>query len=236
MSPAKSKKIPALSMQTAEQMLENIFLSCHQTPNSVPLQTLTAYSNYRKERFALQRTVILVILCLFALLPMLFISTGITITPDAENGNQNPVFHIRLSTAVPVRNLTAQIDGITQPVYESSSGTYTVTPGQNGEMEVAVTLFNMQAATETIAVSGVDYEKPRLITTQRVWDSLRLYFEDPDSGINGMNISVTTPNGGSLPYQFDSATGRLSIHYSNETLNVYVPDHRGNVLELLLHP
>ena len=92
------------------------------------------------------------------------------------------------------------------------------------------------AAKETVSVSGVDYVKPRLVTTQRVWDSLRLFFEDPDSGINGMNISVTNQNGASLPYQFDSATGRLSIPYSNETLNVLVPDNRGNVLELLLHP
>lgn len=236
MSKVKHKKVQPLPMQTAEQMLENIFLSCDQTPNSVPLQTLTAYSNYRKERFALQRTVILVILCLFALLPMLFISTKITITPDEQNETQNPIFHVRLSSVLPVRNLTAQIDGNTQPVYESGSGTYTVTPGQNGEMEIAVTLFNMQAAKETVSVSGVDYVKPRLVTTQRVWDSLRLFFEDPDSGINGMNISVTNQNGASLPYQFDSATGRLSIPYSNETLNVLVPDNRGNVLELLLHP
>lgn len=236
MSAKQSKKASALSMQTAEQMLENIFLSCKQAAHTVPLKTLMDYSNYRKERFSLQRTVILVILCLFALLPLLFLSTHITVTPTENGENQNPIFQVQLSSGIPVRQMTAQIDGMTQPVYEAEDGSYTVVPGQNGDMTVSVTLVNMQKAQQTLPVSGVDYVKPTLVTTQRVNNSLLLYFEDADSGINGMGISVTNQNGDSLPYQFNSATGRLSILYSDETLNVDVPDHRGNVLELLLHP
>lgn len=231
-----SRKIPPLSMQTAEQMLENIFLSCKQEPNTVSLKTLTDYSNYRKERFSLQRTVIIVILSLFALLPLLFLSAGITLSPDGTNDSQNPVFQVQLSSWVPVRQITAQIDGLTQPIYEAGDGSYTITPGQNGDMVVTVTLLNMQRTQATIPVSGVDYSQPQLVTTQRVWDSLLLYFTDEGSGINGMNISVTNQNGQSMPFQYDSSLGRLSIPYTGETLNVDVPDYRGNVLHLLLHP
>lgn len=236
MSANKFKKLPPLSTETAEQMLQNIFRSCKKTANTVSLQTLTAYSNYRKERFALQRTVIIVILSLFALLPLLFLSTSITIIPDEKNDTHNPVFHIQLSSSAPVRHLTAQIDGVTQPVYDDGQGRYTVTPGQNGEMIISATLFNLQVAKENVMVSGVDYTLPRLIKSQRVQDSLRLYFDDADSGIDALGISVTDENGNSLHYQYNSDSNRLSIAYVDTALNVDVPDNRGNVLHLLLSP
>ena len=47
----------SLPQATAEQILSNVFSACSREPNSIPLEALTSYSNYRKERYALQRTV-----------------------------------------------------------------------------------------------------------------------------------------------------------------------------------
>ena len=47
-----------LDPQVASQMLSNIFDACDIEQNSVPLEVLTSYSNYRKERFLFQKFVL----------------------------------------------------------------------------------------------------------------------------------------------------------------------------------
>lgn len=225
-----------LSEETAAQMLENIFRACKQAPNTVPLHTLTEYSNYRKERFSLQRTVIIIILSLFALLPLLFISTSISITSQTDPESQNPQFIIRPSTVLPVRFMNAKINGATQPVYEDGQGNYIVSPSQNGDMTVTITLINHQTTKKTVSVTGVDYTPPKLTQTFRRGVSVQLYLEDADSGINGIGISVTNEKGDSFPYKYDTFYSTLTINHTNEPLYVDVPDNRGNMLHLLLSP
>ena len=58
----KSKKNqPALDDATADLMLGNIFDACEKERNTVPLSVLTSYSNYRKERFLLQKVILLIV-------------------------------------------------------------------------------------------------------------------------------------------------------------------------------
>ena len=63
-----SKKAPeiVLDQDIASKILENVFQDNQVEPNSIPLEVLTSYSNYRKERFALQRTILIImmVLCL----------------------------------------------------------------------------------------------------------------------------------------------------------------------------
>ena len=67
-----SKKDMQLDPQVASQMLSNIFDACDIEQNSVPLEVLTSYSNYRKERYTFQKFTIAIIMILFFLLPILF--------------------------------------------------------------------------------------------------------------------------------------------------------------------
>ena len=61
------KKAPELPPEIAEQILQNAFDLCVREPNSVPLETLVSYSGYRRERYSLQRGVIVCMLALFLL-------------------------------------------------------------------------------------------------------------------------------------------------------------------------
>ena len=56
---------PELRLEDARRILRNVFEENNVEPNSVPLEVLTAYSNYRKERFSLQRIIIVIIMVLF---------------------------------------------------------------------------------------------------------------------------------------------------------------------------
>ena len=88
-----SKKHPCtLSEATAQQILSGVFAACRREPNSVPLEALTAYSNYRKERYALQRTIVVLMLILFLLVPLLFMAARVQITLVNPDGMSNPVY------------------------------------------------------------------------------------------------------------------------------------------------
>ena len=65
----KRSAAPALSDRLAERMLEHIFDACQVQPNTIPLKTLISYSNYRRERFSFQKSLLVAILLLFCLLP-----------------------------------------------------------------------------------------------------------------------------------------------------------------------
>ena len=73
----KKPKGPVLDESLASQMLENIFDACEVEPNTVPLSVLTSYSNYRRERFLLQKVLLVIILLFFCLAPLMFIAPDI---------------------------------------------------------------------------------------------------------------------------------------------------------------
>lgn len=228
------KNQAVLPEETAAQMLENIFRTCKKTPNTVPLSTLRAYSNYRKERFALQRTVIFVILTLFALMPLLFIAGDFTITAENAQGTINPRFHVKPASLLPIRHVSVQIDGITQPVYEDEDGTYIIQPSMEGQMKVSLTLINRQTTTKTVPVDQVDYTKPHVKQHRKTSNAIMLYLDDEGSGINGAGISVTDIAGQSLSFQFDTDKNCLIVPFTKGSLNIFVPDKCGNMLELNL--
>ena len=118
----KKTDIPALDDQIAKQMLENIFEACDMESNTIPLEVLTSYSNYRRERFALQRLVLIIIMVLFFLLPVLFIAPTLSIQELPTAVSADPVYELRVTSAFPpVSRVTATIDGRNIPVYETGT-------------------------------------------------------------------------------------------------------------------
>lgn len=230
------RKIPALPLRTAEQMLENIFVSCRQAPNTVPLKTLLDYSNYRKERFSLQFTAIIVVLVLFMLLPVLFVSAKVHTTLVDRGPNTNPMYRVDIASSLPVRNIEARVNGTTQAIYENEAGYYTLEPSRNGVLTVEVTLANRQRAKDSTLIGGVDYAPPQLFRSSRNGNKVLLYFQDTISGIFAAGISAADESGESLPFQYDTATNCLTIEQNDISCYIDVPDTRGNVLHLVVSP
>ena len=69
----KKPAVSQLDLEIASQILEQVFEANDMELNSISLEALASYSNYRKERFTLQRTILVIIMALFILLPLLFI-------------------------------------------------------------------------------------------------------------------------------------------------------------------
>jgi len=231
------KKKEPLDRALAEQMLLNVFTACRREPNSVPLEVLTSYSNYRKERYSMQRAVIIVVLALFLLLPVLFVPPHLTVTQRTESPTGNPMYDVKVSTRLPILEIHAGIGGVGQPISETASHEYCVTPGINGEMTVTVVLLNRQTDTYTVSVTDVDTERPQLVSVDYDGDTCILTVSDDGCGVDYDGITVTDESGAvTSPLSCDSDTGRVVIAYPKTVTTISIPDHNGNVLPVRITP
>lgn len=231
----KEPKGSELDEKTASQMLENIFDACEVEPNSVPLSVLTSYSNYRRERFLLQRILLVFIMLFFLLLPLLFIAPDIQLTRKGGSAKGNPTYEVAVHSLIPVSRVTADINGNNVPVYEVAGGTYSIEPKQNGTLRVTVTLKNQQYTAVTRKVTGVDIDSPTVIGNKQVGDQIYLYLSDTGSGIDYENITAADTDGKDVkPLSYDPNGGYVTFDYPKESLNVFIPDKAGNTLHLIL--
>lgn len=227
---------PQLSFEQAGRILERAFEANEMENNTIPLEVLASYSNYRKERFTLQRTVLVVIMTLFLLLPLLFIPASFCISEDESMvQNYNPVYRLAVDSKMLVDRVNATIDGYNIPVYEVDSHVYSIEPSRNGQMSVTVTLINRQMMTQYVEVTGVDREVPTAVSCSKEGDELHLYLSDAGSGVDFSKIEAVDLDGNEIePIAVDEETGCVILPAVSTTINVYVTDLAGNKLQLVL--
>ena len=217
---------PQLSFEEASRILERAFEANEMENNSIPLEVLASYSSYRKERFTLQRTILVIIMMLFILLPLLFIPAAFTVNMDETPGrNFNPVYRLTVDSLMLVDRVSASIDGFNIPVYEVDSHIYSLEPSRNGEMEVTVTLINRQTLTQYVKVTGVDREVPTALSCSKEGDELHLYLSDDGSGIDFSGIEALDLEGNEIKViSVDEEAGRVTLPAVSDTINVYVTE------------
>lgn len=226
---------PQLDLEEANKILENVFKISQIEPNTIPLDILTAYSNYRKERFALQRTVLVIIMVFFLTIPFLFLSPSFSVHTISEGNSANPVYEVNVDTFMPVQRMTATIDGQNVPVYETDSHVYTIEPTLNGQMTISVTLINHQTTTHFIDVENVDREAPLVVSNTVDKENIYLYLSDTGTGIHYDKIRAFDLSGQEIrPVSYDVSAGCVAFSYSSESLNIYIPDYADNELHLIL--
>lgn len=229
----RKKEQPALDMREAAVILDRVFKECGTKPNSVPMEALSAYTIYRREKFGLQRAVLLALLAVFFLLPFLFIDSGYTVRLEETGERKLPVYVIEVSSFLPVYRVTAQVRGQNLPVYEADARTYTVEPTRNGQMRIDVALVNRQNTTRYVEVTDVDNSGPTLLSNAVRNRKVYLYVEDRETGLNLRDVRAVTASGEEVaPVETDDRTGKVVFAYPKEDMDVYIPDCIGNVLHL----
>lgn len=232
-----SSQAPVLRLAEAEQILNNVLNACGRQPNSVPLETMISYSNYRKERYGIQRTLIAAMLALFLLLPILFFAAEIRVQQTNIGENANPIYAVSVSGRIPIFQIRAEMDGRTAPLYEISENEYMLQPRENGEVRISVRLMNRQETAIALDVNSVDREAPQLISSDAAGEYVYLNVQDADSGVDFEGIRIVYPDGNSAaPAGYDAQTGRIQLEYPQCALTVRIPDRRGNALQIKLKP
>lgn len=225
---------PELSPNAADQMLQNIFDSCDVKPNSVPLEALMSYSNYRKDRFTLQKVLLIITLVVFCLLPALFIAPKYTIN-EVNDGSYNSSFDIKVDTFIPIKAVTATIEGQYIPVYESDYNTFTAKPTANGDMTVTVLLANRQYISKNVYIDNVDATPPTVVADSINEGKFYVTVTDDASGVDYGSIYALTPNNEKItPVWTDPKSNLVVFDCPGTTLNMYFKDKAENELHLVL--
>lgn len=232
----KKEKGPVLSPEHAEQILFEVFDSCGFEKNTVPLDVLLSYANYRKEKYTFQKTAIIFVLVLFMLLPLLFVTAEILIAVNFSKENSNPEYTVTVAPFIPVDSISVKMNGRTVPIYEVNSHEFVIKPTDSGEMSVTVTLFNQQTSTDIISVEGVDTTPPTLVSVDTEDDKVSVNVEDTESGVDYSGITAVNTEGESVVWTHDEANDLLLLDYPSSVVTIFVPDMRGNVLTVKLNP
>lgn len=231
------RKPPELDNAVAEQMLSHVFDVCGYAHNTVPLDVLISYSNYRKERFAMQRGFIIIVLVLFVFLPFLFVASTLTLNAHGNGVNDNPVYNISVSTKIPVSQVEAVIDGKHIPVQEIASHEYLIQPDLNGEMIISARLLNNQVTTMKVTVETVDVSPPVLLYYDFTDEFFFMYIKDEGSGVDFASVYAEDEAGIRLENVYgDEENERVVLPYPRSVTNVYITDKKGNSQCFLLRP
>lgn len=226
---------PTLSQEAAGQMLSNVFEACDFEANRVPLEVLQSYSHYRRERNILQKAIIVLVVLLFLMLPILFITANVEISWVEDTPPGSPIVQVTAKSIVPVESIVATMGDYTLEVYQVSEGIYRIHPSANGTLLVTVTLANKQFTQHTVEVLGVDVEPPLLVGSELVGDELEIFFHDEISTINYETIYAVDSKGKVVyPLGHNEDAVSVTFAYPEDYLNIFVSDHCGNTLQLVL--
>lgn len=223
-------EIPALDIQTANQMLNNVFTACDMNPNTIPVEVLESWGNYKKNNFHIGRVITYVCTILLILLPLLFIRPSIVAKRTEVSSASNAIYHIDLKTLLPIREAHAELDGHPISLVKTGSRSYTAEITQNGSLTLTATSINGQTVTRTYQVSHLDTDKPELISSRSKDELIYLELLDTYSGIDYENIVGLTPE------SIDTDTGIVTFCIPETPTTVTIPDNAGNELTLLLSP
>ena len=190
-----NKKKPILDEETAAAILNHVFEQCGRQPNSVPVEALSAYTVYRRERFYLQRGVLTVMLVLFFLLPFLFVRTQFEVQMQEPGVRKLPVYSVQVTSWPPTRSVIAVLRNRVLPVYEADAKRFTIEPTRNGMMEIEVASVNRQRSAVTIEVTDVDSSGPVLTGSSVIDDMVYLMVHDEGIGVSYDDIYGLTASG-----------------------------------------
>lgn len=227
---------PQLDVTLADQILQNVFADSQTPPSSIPLEVLISYSNYRKERFAFQKLVLIFIILLFCLLPFLFIYPDFEIVLDGNGGSYPPTYTFSLDTDFPIKSVVATLNDTPLSVTQTGTQSFSLEPSKNGVLLVSVTLWNNQTNTEIIEVDTLDTTAPVFLSSKKENQQILLYVNDAYSGIDYKNITAVDSNGKPASVsRYNELEGVVVFDYPQTSLDIYIPDFAGNTLHLVLN-
>ena len=151
----KQNSEPKLDALTATNILENIFEEAEAAPSTIPVEALAAHQGLRRSRFGPQRIVLIVVMILWLLLPLLFLTPKYSVSEPEMNEQAKPVYTIEIDSFLPVRTMKAHINGKPLQLFEKDDDTFAVSPGENGTLKIQITAVNRQTTVKAVEVTAV---------------------------------------------------------------------------------
>lgn len=227
----KSEYIPRLSAAEAEEILSQVFMDCYEDANSIPVEQLESYSNYRSEKMNLQKIIAELGLVIFIILPCFFVRPQFSVSNPVVGERGLPLYTVTVSNYLPIYSVTAVQKGYSLPVYQKEKRVFTIEPVQEGPMTVRVSLFSRQWESTVVQVGQVDEQPPTLEGTALDGNTVYVYVSDDSSGIDYEKCYAIDENGNKrASTEYDESVGYLEFHNATDVDKIIVFDKYGNKL------
>ena len=226
---------PKIDALTATKVLADVFDEIDAQPNTIPVEALAGYQDFKRKRFIPQQILLIFIIVLWLLVPLFFIPPKYEIQQVSMNDQNLPVYTVKVDSFLPVRQVEAALNGEPIQVYAKDSKTYAVEPSQNGRMEIKATGINRQITTRSVDVTEVDDMGPKLISSEIDNEHIYLQMAENGTGVAYENIYAVGQKTGEIvtPEQYDKENGTIIFLIPEKgKCVVYIPDKRGNALHL----
>ena len=229
---ARMRDASELTTLETSEILDAVFSACGEEGNTVPMETISSYAVYRKERFTLQRSILAMALLVFMMLPMLFVLPSYSVSVEESGHRGLPVYTVKVESLLPVGRVLASIKDHALPVYQAGRKSFTVEPTRNGDLDISVELVNSQSVSSEYDVTAVDAEGPQLVESKTFKDGFLLRVSDAGIGVDYREVYAVSASGEvHYPVTANEEEG-IRFDYPDEAWDVYIPDHIGNTLHL----
>lgn len=230
-------QIQSLDHDAANGLLNSVYSACNLLPSTVPVEVLEGWSNYKKSASRAGRVISYVILVMLTLLPVMFFKPAVSVERTDVNYTANATYQVAVSSFLPTKDISAEINGNPVPISRSDTGGYQLQVSENGLLTVEATSFNGQITAMEYEVTYIDTEKPALVRSYSENGIVYLVLRDMYSGIDYDSISAVDSDGQKTEaHSVDEENGVISYIIPEDPITVSIPDKAGNVLNLLVSP
>lgn len=165
-------------------------------------------------------------------LVLLFVIQAPTITasePDTKD-YQNAEVSFKVSSLIPLKSVTASIEGQDVPL-EKSGSSYKCTVTNNGNLTVTAVAINSMTKSSHIQINLLDEANPVIDEDSVVLGAGYLEFvvSDTQSGVDWDSIYAVDSLGNNLkPTDVNKTTGKVTFSMAADSISVYVKDLANN--------
>lgn len=227
----KSGKKADMTLNNAEQILESVLILVGADTNTLPLEALISYHQYRNNRLMFQRALLLIALLGLVLIPFFTLSPSmdVTLVPGSYNGDFEK-FSINVKTIVPVDYVEGTLDNDKVTIMLENDKMYTAYITGNGTFTVTTTLLNRKSVTKTIEINDFDVTPPMVTSYYLDNGDLIVITSDDRSGVDFEKTVVTQLSTGKEfgPIEYNEGTGLMRFPYIQADSALTVVDKEGN--------
>lgn len=229
---AEASPIPTLDEATANRILEAALEAGKIDPSSIPAEMLEKRGKPSRPAFGKAKKFTYALIIVTLLLPMMFITPSISAKRIniSETLQSSAMYSIDIHGILPVRNVSATLDGEPLSVSKNSGKNYVATLDNNGELVITAVSINGQIRSRNYTVEFLDTERPVFIGSKYSESSIEITVEDTFSGINYNGIE------GLKVISVDEEEGTITFQKPNKATAVKVPDNAGNILKMIVKP
>ena len=232
-----NKPSAGMELDTAEQILHNVFSACHQPPSTLSVQTIQQATKCSTKGYLVGKILAGAVLVMLLLMPLLLNAPRFQSRVNGADDGITAQVTLDLHSIFPIEAITATLNGRTLSFERLEGKRYEAQVDQNGVIDLTITTKNGQLNQGQIAVSVIDQQSPTIVDDYQAGGMVYVTLEDDLSGVDFNSIYAIDADGNRIrPERVDPKHRQVAFALPTQSITLFIPDHKGNVLHAVLTP